>query len=473
MASDPFPSAEELTALVRERRVSPAEAVEGSLRAIEARPELNAFTEVDGDRALAAAAEAPAGPLAGLPVAVKANTPVAGWIVDQGSRLLAGYRPAHSAFLVRRLQAAGAVVVGTTRMPELGILPTTEPRHGGPVLNPWDPKRTPGGSSGGSAAAIAAGLVPLAHGTDGGGSLRIPAACCGLVGLKPSRGRISRGPDHGDSFLGVDGVLTRTVADTALALDVLAGYEAGDATWVPRPEERFALALRRDPGRLRIAVSAANAVGAPVSACVLDPVREVGELLAGLGHHVEEVDPELPTSDTLGRFLSAFAATRALDLALAARAAGHDPDDDEIEPLTRALYELAASTSAVDHLRTMHELQSLGRRLVTFFADWDLLLTPVLAEAPLAVGECHGTMPDPMEAIGRAARFAPYTAPFNISGQPAISLPVATDAGGPPGAVQLVGPPLGEDTLLQVARQVELARPWAALRPPPAGLQGS
>jgi amidase len=263
-----FRTAGELASLVRSGHLAARELVEVSLERIEAlNPALNAFIEVDAEHALEAAVEIGRGdsrPFAGVPIAIKGNVPVAGFCMNFASRFLSGHRPPYSAYLVRRLKEAGFVVVGITNLPEFGILPTTEPRHTGPTLNPWDPTRTPGGSSGGSAAAVAGGLVPLAHGNDGGGSLRIPAACCGLVGLKPSRGRVSRGPDMGDSYLACDGVLTRTVGETAHVLDVLAGSEVGDATWAPRPAEPYATAHRRDPGRLKIAMTAQNALGVDV-----------------------------------------------------------------------------------------------------------------------------------------------------------------------------------------------------------------
>src|SRR3954467_12214220 len=249
-----FTSAAEQAALVRTGEASPRELVESALRRIESlNPKLNAFIELDGERALEAADAVRPGdaqPFAGVPIAIKANVPVAGLCMNFASKFLSGHRPGHSAYMVRRLRGAGFVIVGTTNMPEFGILPTTEPRHTGATHNPWNLDRTPGGSSGGSAAAGAAGMLPIAHGNGGGGSIRIPAACCGLIGLKTSRGRVSRGPDLGDSFLACDGVLTRTVVETAQVLDVPAGYEVGDATWAPRPVEPYATSVRRDPGRL-------------------------------------------------------------------------------------------------------------------------------------------------------------------------------------------------------------------------------
>src|SRR5919198_690350 len=330
-----FRTAGELASLVRSGHVGARELVEASLERIEAlNPALNAFIEVDGERALEAAGEIGRGdarPFAGVPIAIKANVPAAGFCMNFASRFLAGHRPGYNAYLVRRLKEAGFVVVGVTNLPEFGILPTTEPRHTGATCNPWDPRRTPGGSSGGSAAAVAAGMVPLAHGNDGGGSLRIPPACCGLVGLKPSRGRVSRGPELGDSWLACDGVLTRTVADTALALDVLGGYEVGDANWAPRPVEPYAVAMRRDPGRLRVAVTAANPLDADVDPECLRGLGFAAELLGALGHEVEEAKPAFPDPSVLDVFLEAFGPAVALGVEYGVALAGRDPVDDEIE----------------------------------------------------------------------------------------------------------------------------------------------
>src|SRR5947208_2329830 len=237
-------SAIELAGLIRIGDLSSADLVEASLRRIdELQPAINAFTHVAHEEALAAARAIESGdprPFAGVPIAVKDNRPVAGMPITMCSDLFGDLVADHDGYLVRRLREAGFVIVGRTALPEMGILPTTESRRFGPTRNPWSLDRTPGGSSGGSAAAVAAGMVPIAHGNDGGGSTRIPAACCGLVGLKPARGRISVGPDMGDSFLVQDGVLTRTVAETAQVLDVLAGYEPGDSTWAPEPEVPYA-----------------------------------------------------------------------------------------------------------------------------------------------------------------------------------------------------------------------------------------
>jgi amidase len=465
-----FASAEETAAAVRSRVVSPREVVELSLARIEALdPALNAFTEVDAERALAAAdavEPSDAQPFAGVPIAVKGNTAVEGYEIHSGSRFLSGSRPRHSAYLVRRLREAGFVIVGITNLPEFAILPTTEPRHTGPTRNPWDLTRTPGGSSGGSAAAVAAGMVPLAHGNDGGGSLRIPAACCGLVGLKPSRGRVSSGPDLGDSFLAAAGVLTRTVADTAIALDVLGGYEVGDANWAPRPAEPYVAAVRRAPGRLRVAVTATNPFGADVDPEAVEGLRVGAELLAALGHDVVEAAPPWPSADALDVFIDCFGPMIALGIGAAARRLGREPGEDELEPLSRAVLEKALRTPSVLYLGAVAQMQAAARRLVAFFADYDLLLTPALAERPLPIGECDGLGERPLEDLARSGLFTPYTSMFNVTGQPAISVPVGLGADGLPTNVQLVGRPLNEDRLLQVAAQMETARPWAQHRPP-------
>ena len=462
----------QLARALREREMSAVELVGASLAAIEAaEPSIGAFADVAAEAALAEAqaigADDPR-PFAGVPIAVKANVAVKGMLCEHGSRYLQGLRPEHDSFLVRRLREAGFVVVGTTKLPEFGILPSTEPALHGPARNPWNTAHTPGGSSGGSGAAVAAGVVPLAHGNDGGGSIRIPAACCGLVGLKPSRGRISRGPELGDSLLAVDGVLTHHVSDTALALDVLWGYEAGDATWAPPPAEPYAAAVSRLPGRLRVGVSTANAIDAPVDPRNLEALRAAADLLASLGHEVEEADPPFPGVEALALFTGVFFAWISLTPYAVQMIQGREPGPDDLEPLSRAVYEQVRSSSAVDYLGQVAQLQAMTRRAIAYWGDYDLLLCPVLAERPLPIGELNGLdTDDPLRPFARSASFTPYTALFNVTGQPAVSIPMGTGDDGLPTAVQLVGRPLAEDTLLQVAAQVEQARPWPLTPPAP------
>ncbi len=259
--------ATELATLIHTKQISSTELVSAALERIERlEPTVNAFTHVDADGSLAAAegiaADDPR-PFAGVPIAIKDTASVAGMPYTLGSDLFGDYVPGHDAHVVRRIREAGFVVVGKTSLPEFGILPVSESRRFGPVRNPWDTERTPGGSSGGAAAAVAAGMVPLAHGSDGGGSIRIPAACCGLVGLKPTRGRISRGPDLGDDLLVQDGVLTRTVTETASMLDLMSGYETGDASWAPPVPVACAEAVRQEPRGLKIAMALTPPLSSP------------------------------------------------------------------------------------------------------------------------------------------------------------------------------------------------------------------
>src|SRR4051794_39511576 len=290
-----FRPALELAARVRSGELSAAELVAASLERIDAlNPELNAFVDVFHDEALAAAAAIHPGdarPFAGVPIAVKNNRAIEGHRLTYCADLMGDWNAPYDHNVVRRLRAAGFIVVGSTTLPEWGILPWTNTKRFGATRNPWDIARTSGGSSGGSAAAVAAGMVPVAHANDGGGSTRIPAACCGLVGLKPQRHRISFAPEIGESFLAVDGVLTRTVADTAAALDVLAGPEVGDASWAPPPPRPLAAAAVRPPGGLRIALTTSPPLDVPVDEGAVEAVRDAGALLEVLGHHVEQADP--------------------------------------------------------------------------------------------------------------------------------------------------------------------------------------
>jgi amidase len=370
--------------------------------------------------------------------------------------------PRHDSFLVRRLKEAGFVIVGKTKLPEMGILPTTEPRRFGPARNPWDPERTPGGSSGGSAAAVAAGMVPIAHGNDGGGSTRIPAACCGLVGLKAARGRVSVGPESGDSFLVSDGVLTRTVAEQAAVLDVLAGYELGDANWAPPPREPFAQSAQHTPERLRIGL----ALNPPLDGAVVEPVceqaaRDAVDLLGELGHEVEEVTPPWSGLDLLPDFTRAFGPMVSMVTAIGGRLRGRDVTQDDVEPLTWMLYERARTQDTITFLTAEGRLQAVARSIVSSLAPVDIVVTPALARPPVRIGEIDGRGPDPWENYQRSGHFTPFTAICNVTGQPAIALPLYHGEDGLPLGVHLIGRPAREDILLSVAGQLEQARPWA------------
>lgn len=468
-------SAIELAGLIRSGEISSRELVDLSLARIEALdPELGAFIHVDGDRAQVAADAVGPGddrPFAGVPIAVKNNRAVAGLPLSFGSAFTPGsFVPPVDHNVTARLRNAGFVIVGTTKLPEWGILPVTDPSAHGPARNPWDPSRTSGGSSGGSATAVAAGMVPLAHANDGGGSTRIPAACCGLVGLKPQRGRISVAPDLGHQYLAQDGVLTRTVAETAALLDLLAGPVLGDASWAPPPAEPFAVSAAREPGRLRIAVTTAPPLpGAPVAPEVARVVAETAELLASLGHDIEEVDPPWSSREMLQVFTAEFGPAVCTQMAFAGMLAGREPTAEDVEPLSWWLWETCRGIDSVAAGLAAAQLQGFARAIVTWTDAYDAVLTPALAEVAVPLGEIDPRADHPAATFARSGAFTPFTAVINITGQPAISLPIAArDGDDLPIGVQLIGRPAEEGALLSLAAQLETARPWADRLAPPA-----
>jgi len=460
----------ELAGMVRSGEISARELVETSLARIEElNPALNAFVQVDGERALATAEAVEPGderPFAGVPIAIKNNRAVSGLRLTEGCSLMADHVAAYDHNVTRRLKDAGFVIVGTTTLPEYGILPVSEARLFGPTRNPWDLDRTPGGSSGGAAAAVASGMVPVAHGNDGGGSIRIPAACCGLVGLKPARGRISAAPDLGDYPLSIDGVLSRTVGETAAILDVLAGYEVGDANWAPPPVEPFARTAQAEPGKLRIA-----ATTLPPNAAVVDPacagaVTEAAELLRSLGHEVEEVDPPWQVEGLSELFGAVFAIHVSLAIMHSGIVAGHELTGEDMEPMSWAIFSMVKQLNAPQGAGVAAQLQRFSRRLIAFLNPYDALLTPALAERPLPLGTLDTAAADPMSTYTRSGLFTPFTPIFNASGQPGISLPLFQGEDGLPLGVQIVGRPAGEAALLALAAQLEEAQPWADRRAP-------
>lgn len=466
----------ELAALVHAGELSPRQLVDASLERIDALgPSINAFVDVDHDGARAAAdliGPDDERPFAGVPIAIKNNRAVRGMRLTLGAGSTGDHAPSYDHNVTRRLRAAGFVVVGTTTLPEWGILPVTEGRRLGPTRNPWSFGRTAGGSSGGSAAAVAAGMVPIAHGNDGGGSLRIPAACCGLVGLKPQRGRVSLAPVAGESFLVQDGVLTRTVHETAQLLDVLAGPEPGDASWAPPPAEPFAVSAAREPrGPLRIAVTTTM----PLLEAELDPeceraARAATELLTGLGHEVVEAEPPWRQPGLLELFTASFGPSICLQIAFAELWAGRELREQDMEPLSWALWQRCKRIDAVQSALAGLRLQAFARAVTVWSRPYDAILTPALAQLPLPIGTLDPCGPDPIGTYERSGHFTPYTAISNLTGSPAISLPLCQRADGLPVAVQLIGRPAQEGALLALAAQVEAAAPWAARRPDDAAV---
>ncbi|HEY5144202.1 MAG TPA: amidase [Solirubrobacteraceae bacterium] len=466
-----FRPASELAGLVRSGELSAREVVEASLQRIDAlNPTYNAFIDVFHDDALAAADAVGPGderPLAGVPIAIKNNRPVAGKRWTFASEFFGDFLAPLDAVLVTRLRAAGAIIVGTTNLPELGIVNTTEPRRFGPSRNPWDPERTTGGSSGGAAAAVAAGMIPIAHANDGGGSTRIPAACCGLVGLKAQRGRVTPAPFGGYSFLGIDGVLTRTVNDTAVALDVIAGPDVGDVAWAAPPATPFAGQAQAEPRGLRIALTTLSPVaGAEADPVYVQAVADAADLLRDLGHTVVEADPPWAMPGLEDMFGALWAPMISLQTAFAAQIAGREPTDEDLEPLTMALWNAAREIDALSYAGAEIQLQAAAKGIVQWTAQYDAILCPVLAEPQLPLGTIDTCSADPMTTgFHRAALFTPFTPVSNLTGSPAISVPLYhRDDLGLPVPIQLIGQPEGEGALLALAAQLERALPWAARR---------
>jgi amidase len=449
---------------------SPLELVDAAIARIEAvNPELNAVIHRRFERARAeAGAPPPAGPFSGVPVVVKdLGASSSGDPNHAGLRVArdAGVVADHDAAVVVRLRRAGFVVVGRTNTPELGTTVTTEPLAYGPTRNPWDPARSAGGSSGGSAAAVASGMVAVAHATDGGGSIRIPAANCGLVGLKPSRGRVSRAPG-GEGWMGgsTDGAVTRSVRDAAAVLDVLAGPEPGDPYAAPSLPRPLAEEVGVDPGRLRIGwldhPTGPDIAADPVTGAA---VRDVAGLLQSLGHDVAEDHPGALDDDVeyRRRFLTVVACGVAADLAVWEERLGRTIGDEELEADNAALRAMGRRVTAPDYVRTVSWMHAFGRRLAGWWGQRDLLLTPVLNGPPPAIG----WLSEPELGASRLGGLIAYTSQYNMSGQPALSLPLHWSGDGWPIGVQLVAASGREDLLVRIASQLEAARPWASRRP--------
>ena len=463
--------------LVRSRELSPVELVDAAITRVEKlNPELNAVihTRFDRARTEAASPTLPDGPFRGVPTLFKdLMAAMEGEPCHEGMRFLKDndYRAGYTDNLVRRFTAAGFVCCGRTNVPELGLVPTTEPVAYGPTHNPWDTSRTSGGSSGGSAVAVATGMVPIAHGNDGGGSIRIPASCCGLVGLKPSRGRTSLGPRFGQltMMLNVELMLTRSVRDTARVLDAVWKPFPGDPLIAPAPSRPFADEVGADPGRLRIGMLTTNPMGgAEIHPDCVAAVDDAARLLESLGHRVEGSYPDtLVNPEMMGPFTVVWTAGNTHDLDDYAALVGKPITEQDVEPLTWALAESGREVTASQYIDAVSSLQVFTRRLAEWWdGGFDLLLTPTLGEPPVPLGTFDAQPDNPLHGFFRAGQFVPSLAQFNITGQPAISLPLSWNAEGLPIGSQLVAAYGREDVLLRVAAQLEQARPWADRRPP-------
>ncbi len=468
-------------ALVRSGEVSPAELVDASIERIErVDSQLNAVVYQRFEKARAEArAPLPDGPFRGVPLLLKDLwSPSVGDPMHNGVRAMknANYIAPNDSWLVARYRRAGFVLVGRTATPELGLTATTEAEVNGPTHNPWNLDYSPGGSSGGSAAAVAAGLVPVAHASDGGGSIRIPASACGLVGLKVSQGRITMGPDRGESGLGVEHCLTRSVRDSAAILDATLGPGAGDQVIAPSPFRKYLYDIDADPTRLRIGFTTTTRFGASDPGCVL-AVTEAVELLDAIGHHVEPNAPSaLSMLGEVGRHFGVLWATQAKqNVDLMGELLGRTFEEGDVEAYTWSLLANAAKLGPLDYAGSLRFLASFRREMAKWWAPvddslgvvgsgFDLLLTPTTSITTPELGALV-PHPDHPERLMANARMSAFTAMANVTGQPAISIPLDIGLNRLPQGIQLIAAYGREDLLLRTARQLEQVSPWAQRRP--------
>jgi len=462
-------------ALVRTGQVDAAELVQAGIAHIEAlNPTLNAVITPTFERALDAVRAGVSGPFAGVPFLLKdLAVEMEGVRFSEGSRFLRDYVSTYESDLVTRFRRAGLVILGKTNTPEFGMVPACEPERFGPTRNPWDPDRSTSGSSGGSAAAVASRMVPMAHADDLGGSIRYPASACGLFGLKPTRARVSYAPRYGDIVhgWGCEFAVTRSVRDAAALLDAVAGPAPGDPYVAPPPVRAFSAEVDSEPRRLRIAYSPRTASGEPGHDACIAALDDSLALLDALGHEVVEAD--LPafdevTGSAIGTVLNS---ATAWIVAYWVRELGREPEAGELEPLTRHFWEEGRAVPASAYLMAIEELQRLTRRIAHFLDGFDLVLTPTMSEPPARIGEITSTPDAPTRALERGGRTIAYSGVIaNFTGNPAMSVPLWWNAAGLPIGVQFLGRFGDEATLLQLAAQLERARPWADRVPPISAL---
>ncbi len=487
-----------LAELVRRKEVSPAELVEEAIARIERlNPEINAVIHKLYDQARAAADRPQAGlgdgPFAGVPFLVKDILyALAGAPLTNGSRFMKDFVPDHDAEIIRRMKATGLIVLGKTNTPEFGLMPVTEPELFGPTRNPWDLSRTPGGSSGGSGAAVAARMVPLALASDGGGSIRIPASCCGVFGLKPTRARTPTGPDVAESWQGLSiaHVISRSVRDSAAMLDAIQGPEPGMPYGLPAPDGPYLKELGKKPGKLRIAVTSTPLLGTEVDAECVGALGRTAKLLAELGHEVEEAAPVIEREKLIRDFQTVISAEAWADVRVAEEIVGRKAGPRDFETETWLFALLGRQNRADEFAAAMRTLRDLGRVLARFHERYDVLVTPTLGKPPVEINSLKAKgFERVMQRIlaslsaGRVAKwlgglertadeffaFIPYTPVFNITGQPAMSVPLEFSGGGLPIGIQFIARFGDEATLFRLAAQLEEARPWAQKVPPMAG----
>ena len=455
-----------LAALIKGKKIKPAEVMDAAIAKAETlNPKLNAivFTAFDDARARAKG-KLPKGAFTGVPMLLKdMRANVAGWPTRSGSRFVPATPATFESTIVTRFRAAGLIPLGKTNVPEFGILPTTECKLYGPAHNPWNLAHSPGGSSGGSAASVAAGIVPIAHATDGGGSIRIPASACGLVGLKSTRGRITQGPEAGDatSGLSMDGVVTKSVRDTAAALDAVCGIDYGDPYFAPPPEGSYLDGIKRKPRRLRIAVSLKMMNGTDHDPEVTAAVKATAKLCESLGHHVEVTDPPLDAGALIGAFSTVWCANVAYQLDTLQQQTGIAPSLAVVEGLTMGLYEMGKRLSAVDLTMARQTMMRAGRQIAKWHETYDCWLTATLGRPPMKLGTLDIDETDVQKGFAPNFGYVPFTSMQNSTGTPGINLPLNWSKSGLPLGVQFTARAGGEMTLLKLAAELEKASPWA------------
>lgn len=463
-----------LAKLIARKEITSTELVEAAIeRAERHNPTLNAVVcemyDFARDAARDADHHAAAAPLRGVPFLLKdilGN--FAGVPTTCASRFLEGVPADHESELVTRFRRAGLIPIGKSNCSEFGILPTTESHLHGACRNPWNTERSTGGSSGGSAAAVAAGIVPVAHASDGGGSIRIPASCCGVVGMKPTRARNTFAPLVGDVMNGlvVEHALSRSVRDSAALLDCTAGPGIGDPYVAPPPERPYLEEVSREPGRLRLATWSRTPRGGEIDPECREAVEKTAALLSELGHEVEEAVPPVDADMITEAFIAIWTAGAAATIDLLQLSAGRTPTREDLEPLTWALYERGRAISAPDYQRAVALAQLASRQIAAFFQSYDAWFTATLAEPPLPLGRFDGNETDVEKVFATIVEYLSFTPIFNATGQPAISLPLHWTSDGLPVGVQFAGRFGDEGSLFRLAAQLEAALPWHDRRPP-------
>jgi amidase len=453
-----------LAGLVTKREVSAEEVLEAAIaRAEQINPTINAIVHKQYEQARkAVAAGLPEGPLKGVPYLIKdLGFFETGEPVTFGSRLFRDFVADHQTAYVTRCKKAGLVFIGRSSSPEFGLNPNTEPRLYGSCHNPWNLEYSPGGSSGGAAAAVSAGILPVAHATDGGGSIRIPAAQCGLFGLKPSRGRVSMAPDAGEGWGGLSAghVVSRSVRDSALMLDCTAGLEPGDPYTAPMPAGTFLDAVARPPRRLRIALMLKDHRGAELHPECREAVQRAAKLCAGLGHMVEEADPNLDMVALRPMNARISAANTARSCSMRWRALGREPNADDVEAATWAVYQRGLKVSGIEYIEAIAAAHAAGRKMAAFLTGYDVILSTTLAGPPPKLGyfDQNG---DVQTFTERVTEYLSVTPLHNATGTPAMTVPLHWTADSLPVGVHFAGRYGEEATLLALAAQLETAQPW-------------